>query len=169
MTEDLKAEHRKIVSATYCRFLNSIDWRDKVFVNGIREGRNKFLSNAFLYLDKRHKYLQGDFYSHEAYKKCEGNNLKGLVYEHVVPKRKYIQGPCEKKSRNKTLDEKFILDLLSRYWKIAIITRDENSRLNRNSMPASWDRVDVLARYNEAQIKLKSYESWRNPPYSQRS
>jgi len=38
--------HQRLAEA-YCKFLNVIDWTDGILVKGFREGRNKFLSNAF--------------------------------------------------------------------------------------------------------------------------
>jgi hypothetical protein len=38
------------IAEAYCKLLNSIDWSDKLLVARVREGLNKFLSNAFLSL-----------------------------------------------------------------------------------------------------------------------
>lgn len=155
------------VANAYFKLLNSIDWKDDLLLSGLREGLNKFLSNAFLKINSRHKYHQADFYSKEAIQKILNDDYINLVYEHMVPKTKYIQQPCESKARTGELTLDIVLDLLERYWKIAVVTKDEDSKLERSRMPAGWDKTDVRARYVSAGVLLEEasdvalkYEIW---------
>jgi hypothetical protein len=137
-------------------------------VSGIREGLNKFLSNAFLSLDKRSKYLKGNFYSLEALNKVNVGDFKGLVYEHMVPKSKYIQKRCENAARERTLTIEYINDLLDKYWFIAVITKDEDTSLRTFDMPNDWDGKNIFQRYQEAKISLvqspfmSTNDEWNN-------
>lgn len=142
------------VAQSYYRLLNSIDWYDEVLLIGLKEGLNKFLSNAFLSLNSTSKYCQGDFYSKQAYKKVQQKDFTNLVYEHMVPKNKYIQKVCEENAKNETLTLEIILELLKKYWKIAIITKDEDKLLLTKSMPKTWNENNIFLRYQEANIQL---------------
>ena len=150
--EDIKQIEK--VAGAYCKLLNSIDWDDKLIIAGLKEGLNKFLSNAFLSLNKKNKYKQGHYYSSEALEKVEKNDFSNLVYEHMVPKNKYIQKVCEEKAKDQKLEPEFIIELLNKYWKIAVITKDEDDKLNSRSMPAGWDGENILARYEEVELKV---------------
>jgi hypothetical protein len=77
-----------------------------------------------------------------------------LVFEHVIPKRRIIQEPCERLAREGTLEVGFVLPLLRRYWVLATVTTAEDRQLARNSMPTGWDGGDVLARYAAVGIRL---------------
>jgi hypothetical protein len=161
ITEVHNTDNLKTLSCSYHKLLTNIDWKDAVFIAGIREGLNKFLSNAFLSIDRsKSKYLKGDFYSCESYKKCSIRDFSGLIYEHIVPKYKYIQEPCEEMAKKGTLNVDFIYEILIKYWKIAIITKAENSTLRQRLMPASWDGHNILARYDDVGLKLKTYDAW---------
>lgn len=146
----------KIAAVSYVKLLNSIDWRDQVLVDGISEGLNKFLSNALLKLRSGHKYHQGDFYSIDAVTKINSEDLSGLVFEHMVPKNKYIQKVCEERAAAGQLDLDFTIDLLQKYWHIAVITKDEDALLISRHMPDGWDGVDIFQRYTTKGIKLIS-------------
>lgn len=77
-----------------------------------------------------------------------------LVFEHAVPKRRFIQQPCEDRARDGRLEVGFVLALLRQYWVLATVTKEEDRRLSRSTMPEPWDGRDVLARYNRAGISL---------------
>ena len=141
------------ITEAYYKLLNSLDWNDEILIIGLREGLNKFLSNAHLKLANKHKYLQGDFYSKRAAEKIQSGDFNDLVYEHMIPKTKYIQRPCEEKAKNKDLTIEFIESILNRYWKIAIVTKEEDKKLSR-SLPKDWDQVDIFIRYKLAGIEL---------------
>jgi len=80
----------------------------------------------------------------------------GLVFEHLVPKSRYIQEPCERlaKDDKEKLTVEFIEGLLRRYWHLATITKDEDELLSRNAMPDDWDGEDIRARYKRVGIDL---------------
>jgi len=84
----------------------------------------------------------------------EKGSTAGLVYEHMVPKSRYIQKPCEERAKKKALSEDYVLDLLNRYWKIAIVTKEEDAELTRTKMPDDWDAEDIRLRYTYADIEL---------------
>lgn len=44
--------------------------------------------------------------------------------------------------------------ILTIYWRIATITKDEDRLLSKLNMPDGWDGVDIFARYDLAGIKL---------------
>ena len=123
-------------------------------MSGIREGLTKFLSNAFLKSNGTNKYYQGDYYTYSALDRMEKGITSGLVYEHMVPKSQYIQKPCEERAKKKSLSEDYVLDLLNRYWKIAIVTKEEDAKLARTKMPDDWDAEDIRLRYDNERIKL---------------
>lgn len=146
--------NQELIAKAYFKLLNAIDWKDEVLLMGIREGLNKFVSNVSIRLSGKSKYLQGDYYSLDAKKKVDSGDLKGLIYEHMVPKKEYIQNPCEEQSRRGRLTENFIIELFDKYWKIAVITKEEDKRLSRSKMPDNWDNQNVFVRYEKAGVKL---------------
>lgn len=144
------------VATSYVKLLNSIDWSDRVLVSGISEGLNKFLSNAVLKLRSGQKYHQGDFYSMRAVAKIRSEDFSGLVFEHMIPKDKYIQKVCEEKAAAGLLDLDFTVKLLQKYWHIAVITKEEDALLISRHMPDGWDGVNVFQRYYNKGINLIS-------------
>jgi hypothetical protein len=72
----------------------------------------------------------------------------------MIPKSRYIQKPCEERAQKKSLNEDYVIDLLNRYWEIAIVTKEENEKLTRSKMPDEWDEVDIRLRYTNAEIDL---------------
>lgn len=142
------------VSHSYFNLLSSIDLDDKLLVYGLREGLNKFLSNAMIYILGRRKYLQADYYSILAYEKVQRNDFTDLVYEHMVPKRIYFQKECEDRARTNNLTEEYIITMLNKYWHIAVITKPEEKKLSRKKMPENWDELDIHARYKSAGLEL---------------
>ena len=137
----------------YVKFLNSINWEDGLLVAGLREGRNKFLSNCYIHLFPGiNKYFLGHYYSKAALRRVRNGELKHLVFEHVIPKQKYIQSPCEHAAREGRLIKESVLDLLNRYWIIAIVTSEEDKKLK--GIPRNWDGKDVFIRYRDAEIDL---------------
>jgi hypothetical protein len=82
---------------------------------------------------------------------------KMLVHEHVIPKSIVIQRLLE--LPNPTTES--VNQLLESYCKGAVLTREEDTRLNklglRSKMPAGWDEKDVWARYASAGIVLRTY------------
>jgi len=80
-----------------------------------------------------------------------------LVHEHVIPKGIVIERLL--KLPNKTADS--VNELMVKYCKGAVITKDEDARLNslglRSKMPTGWDEKDVWARYRYAGIVLHTH------------
>lgn len=142
-----------IVKAYY-KLLQSVDWNDEVLVRGLREGLNKFPSNAFLSMHPESKYLSGDYYSPAALAQVQARDFSGLIFEHMIPKARYIQKPSERAAEEGRLDLDELRVLFQKYWKIAVITVDENVSLRAHAMPLNWDYVDVLARYRESGVEL---------------
>jgi hypothetical protein len=138
----------------YYDFLMTIHWDNPLYMVGINEGKTKFLSNMMVNSKRGSRHLYGDYYTSLAAEKVKNKDYKGLVFEHIVPKTKYILRPCEERARNGTLTVDFIEDLLNRYYKIAIVTVEEDKQLNTNSMPDDWDGVNIFSRYEEVGIEL---------------
>jgi hypothetical protein len=156
MSNDAENMNENLISVarSYTNLLNLIDWEDPLMVQGIREGLNKFLSNAFLSTKGDAKYKTADFYSELALDRINLGNTSELIYEHMVPKQKYIQSICIEKAKKKQLKLEFVVDLLERYWKIAVVTKAEDVQLNMRSMPDFWGGSNIFARYQEVGIKL---------------
>lgn len=145
------------MARVYYKLLTKIDWQDDILIAGLSEGLNKFLSNSYLNLNcfhGKHKYHKTHFVSLSALNKLEHKDYSGLVFEHIVPKQKYIQKPCEEYAAKGSLTIDYIHDLLNSYWLIATISKDEDASLLRE-MPYNWDGKDVFARYKYAKIELK--------------
>lgn len=148
--------NREMANA-YANLLNALyPYLDqKSFFAGIKEGLNKFLSNYSIKAQIGDKYRQGHFYSELAVNKLMSKERGGLIYEHMVPKEEYINSVCIKGLlEKKRITPDFIENLLEKYWKIAIITQDEDTKLPKMKMPQNWDGVDIFARYKEAGINL---------------
>ena len=162
--------HQNLANA-YFKVLSSTDWTDPVVVAGLREGLNKFLSNAHLAFFKGvNKYHKTHWMSQGALEQLERHDYRDLVWEHLVTKTSYIQGPCERSARQGTLTIEFIEELLDKYWHLATITKQENRMLHPLLMPNEWDRENIFARYESVGIKLipnpffrKLCESRRRP------
>ncbi|MBM7708012.1 hypothetical protein [Enterococcus lemanii] len=153
-----------ILANKYYCFLNTLDFNDMLFMKGIHEGKGKFLANLHIYLatkdlpvkwnDKRYST---DYVTPAALKVLKTNRVSGLEYEHVIPKKKYIQDICEQKAKDGTLTEDFIRSLLDRYLWTATVTSQEHKSLPRR-MPLNWDQENIKARYEEAGINLEPHE-----------
>ena len=147
--------NNKKLATAYHKLLVSIDWEDELLVAGISEGISKFLSNAYLSLYKGNKkYFTSHYFSENAIKKVENNDFSELVFEHVVPKDKFIQKICKEKAENGILTIDFIENLLEKYWIIATITKEEDKTLISRNMPKDWDGIDLFSRYNLAKVNL---------------
>ena len=145
-----------VLACEYHKLLTCIDWQDAVLIAGIREGLTKFLSNTFLHILQgrgRAKHRCSQLASIAAVEQLKKGDYKRLRFEHIVPKTKYIQEPCERKAQGKELSEKYVLDLIHKYWVIASVTEDEDRKLPKK-MPDEWDTSDVLARYRQCDIRL---------------
>lgn len=144
------------LAKAYVEFLTAVPWHHPLVVSGLKEGLNKFLSNAYLYyFYGKNKYHLTQFATPAAIQQMQAGNYRGLIFEHMVPKRKFIQEPCEKLARKGQLETEFVADLLDRYWILATVTQAENSQLTRSAMPANWDQVNCFARYDAAGLVLE--------------
>lgn len=154
----------KSLSEVYFIFLKSIVWENELYLKGLSEGKNKFLSNAYLHLCVG-KYSIANYFSNEAQLILHNwNDLHvpgNLVFEHMVPKEKYIQKPCEELAKNGKINEKIIFDLLNKYWFITTITKEEEkSLLSAKVMPVDWDNEDHHSRYRKSNIELIKNPIW---------
>jgi len=143
---------KKIIKS-YINLLNALDLKDPIIYKGIREGLNKFLSNAYL-AGPGHKYEKGHYYSQKAYEKVKNRDWSNLIFEHMIPKQKYIQKPCVDMAIKDELDEEKVNRLINDYWQIAIITKEENNLLSSKSMPKGWDEKDIFYRYKKVGLIL---------------
>ena len=165
--EYIRSKIIKELSVVYFKFLKSIDWEDDLYLKGIREGRNKFLSNAYLNLCKG-KHSIVNYYSKEAIAVMEqypGKLPKGkLIFEHMVPKEKYIQAPSENIIRSSLTEEqklKEISVLIDKYWQLASITIAEDKRIQyKKTMPENWNQDDIFARYKASGIEVVPNPLW---------
>jgi hypothetical protein len=156
-----------ILAKTYAKFLNGVDFKDPHYMIGLSEGLGKFLANLHIKLmietkkrGFRSKEYISDFISKDAQVVMERRALAYVTYEHIVPKSEYIQKVCEQEVIQKgKVEEDFIRNLLDKYLWTATITKSENRRLRRSTMPGDWDGEDIFARYKEAGIELLSYNT----------
>ena len=152
------------LSNTYLDFLTSIKWENELLLKGLREGKNKFLSNTYLHLCDG-KYSIVNFHSAEALlilNQNKGISKSGqLVFEHMIPKDKYIQKPCEEMAKAGELTFGKIHDLLEKYWFISAITKNEEKTLKTSKvMPDNWEKDGYLARYKNTKIELIQNPIW---------
>jgi hypothetical protein len=70
------------LALAYYKLLTRIDWDDEVFIAGIREGLNKFLSNVYIkYLFRgRHKHHKTQFASENALAQMDVGDYTDLVF-----------------------------------------------------------------------------------------
>ncbi len=152
------------MAVRYCKLLNAIDWSDKFFIAGLREGLNKFLSNTMIALNggPKSKYWMGDYYSDAALVKIKNDDANGLVFEHMVPKQKHIQDWAEGEAQKRKIEVGPVRERLEKYWWLAVITAEEDKQLTRTKMPDGWDKdpINIFARYEQAGIKLKERPVW---------
>jgi chaperone required for assembly of F1-ATPase len=80
------------------------------------------------------------------------------VVEHVMPQMEIVNRLMDMQP----LTEQGVIELLTQYLKVVIITRDEHASLNsselRSTMPTDWDGRDVFDRYTKMGIKLAAAE-----------
>jgi len=82
------------------------------------------------------------------------SQTKMLTHEHVVPIKVVIELLLKLPSPTASS----VHQLLESFCKAAVVTREEDARLNRlglrSKMPSGWDGSDVWARYTLAKIGL---------------
>ena len=149
------AEAIRQIAGVYTKFLSRLSWEDPLLIVGAREGLNKFTSNVWLSMFVGNKYLKAQLISPAALRVLQGDRSDTLALEHMVPKSKFIHAPCEAMARKGRLTERFVHDLLRRYWFIATVLESENTRLSpRIDMPDGWDEKDIGARYRVGKVQL---------------
>jgi len=153
------------LSKEYFDFLMALrlKFNNPLFIKGIGEGKRKFLSNLHIHLatrglPRKSKLYSTDFITPSALLKVKNKQLKGLHYEHVIPKSGYIHEPCEQELLNGTLTIEFIKDLLNCFLWTATVTEDEHTLLDTYAMPKSWDRKNIMARYENVGIQLLPHD-----------
>lgn len=133
------------------------DKGDIIFTEGLKEGLNKYLSNAYIgsfiyqykketknHIRKAERRLTTHFFTEDAYSKIEdkikNNNLKnqdlkGLVFEHAIPKNIYQDKIMDKMKdiENNELRINYIKNLLKEYWIIVTVTEAENKLLSEKN------------------------------------
>lgn len=81
-----------------------------------------------------------------------------MRYEHIIPKKRYIQKPIEVLAKNPSEFTSKLKDELKKrikeYYYVALITISEDKELLKNGMPEDWDEKNIFARYEKAGIKL---------------
>lgn len=146
----------------------------KSFDKNIRMKLRKSIREKYKIKGKLDHRVEVDFFSEKAWDYVKQNGLKKskgnlfLRYEHIIPKKKYIQEPIENlakefKNFDLTLKEK-IREKIEKYYFIALITIPEDKELLKNEMPDDWDGKNIFARYEKAGIKLI-----RNPLFEELS
>ena len=127
--------------------------KDEVFRRGIREGLNKFLSNAWLSMNggKHHT----DYYSPAAGNAVRTSDKETrLVYEHMVPKNLFQSMFVQAAQEGTIHSAAEIRETLNACWYIALITASEEKKLLKNRMPEGWDGKNIFSRYEEAGLEL---------------
>ncbi len=110
------------------------------------------------------KYVGCEHWSEAAWRIRDQRKM--LVHEHVIPKSIIIQRliALAPKATAGSVNE-----LLTTYCKGAVITKEEDNRLNtkglRSKMPAGWDETDVWARYTQAAINIRETEQTGAHPH----
>ncbi|MGN5650935.1 hypothetical protein [Bacillus sp. Brlt_9] len=151
----------KTLSEKYYIFLQSVPFEDELFMKGIGEGKRKFLANLHIYLTtkdlpkgKKEKRYATDYVTPAALDILKRGSTKGLVYEHLVPKSKYIQDVCEEKAKRGELTVDFVYEVLNLYLWTATVTEDEDSKLSTRTMPDDWDETNIKFRYDKSDLEL---------------
>jgi len=165
-----REETMQKLAQNYYYFLKSLPFSNTLYMNGMKEARNKFLANLHIvimkeYLPRGYKNWRysTDFVSERALALLKKRKWgKGeLVYEHIVPKTEFITRVCEQAAEDNEISTELIYNLLMKYFWTATIHKDENVLLPKDTMPTGWNKENVFARYNEVNIELiphnKSY------------
>jgi hypothetical protein len=156
-----RKEMIKIMAETYYKYLQTLDFDNEYFMAGANEGKRKFLANLHIHLINKglprgwkERRYSTDYVTKDALEVLKRKSCAGLVYEHMVPKTKYIQEICEVRAREKTLTEKIVFELLDTYLWTATVTVEEDERLNKVAMPDGWDLNNIMAQYEQVGIVL---------------
>lgn len=170
-----REEIMRILADNYYIFLRSLPFENDIYMEGMGEARIKFLANLHItitkkYLPKKRKDRRytTDYISHMALELLKRSSWSSgeLIYEHMVPKTRYVKEVCEKKAKSGEISAEFIFQLLMKYFWTATIHKKENKLLSKSMMPLDWDGENIFARYNSAEIILiehdKTYLSYES-------
>jgi hypothetical protein len=84
---------------------------------------------------------------------------KGLIHEHIVPKRILI----DKLLNEIPYNQQEIFNFLDVFCIGVVVTKDEDRALNnaglKHKMPDSWDHKDPWARYKKVDINVQKVET----------
>ncbi len=151
-TERKRQALMEIANSYYTLLTKLNEINDNLIMQGLKEGLNKFLSNAFISKMGRNKHFVADYYSKNAHEILSSGLRKDLVFEHMIPKN-IFQKECEERAKNNTLNVEFIIEGLNKYWHIAIVTKEENQQLSQTrKMPENWDKEDIHVRYKNVEL-----------------
>lgn len=85
-----------------------------------------------------------------------GLSLSECVVEHAVPQMAIVNWLMDMEP----LTNESVADLLTRYFTVMLVTKEEHTRLNsnglRSTMPKAWDKSNVYARYDAVGIEYVS-------------
>ena len=86
-------------------------------------------------------------------KEAAGRELSKCNVEHVVPQMEIVNMLMDMAPLTKGK----VADLLTKYFRVLLVTKDEHIRLNasglRSKMPPDWDGEDIWARYKAVGIE----------------
>ncbi len=100
------------------------------------------------------KRFSTDFVTPSALEILKKSSVVDLEYEHLIPKKKYIQDICERKVAEVNLTVNFVSDIINKYLWTATVTKQEHKLLTRRIIPVNWDEENIMARYEDANIVL---------------
>jgi hypothetical protein len=87
-----------------------------------------------------------------------GKPRNECVVEHVVPMKVIVDWLMD--MDKESLTEAAVKELLTKWFTVRLITRDEDARLTKHKlrfkMPNGWDKENKFARYDEVGIELAS-------------
>jgi hypothetical protein len=85
-----------------------------------------------------------------------GKPLNECEVEHVVPQMAVVNRLMDMEP----LTEVAVTELLTRWFRVMLVTHDEHARLNasglRSTMPSDWDGTDLFSRYAAVGIEPAS-------------
>ena len=117
--------------------------------------------DAAKYSEKHHKYTNKSLRTILDSKTSHRYSIKGLRHEHVVPRSIILDIMLEDSWCQKG-NVHAVQKILSKYLKVAIVTREEDLMLSKNGlmygMPKGWNKEDIYARYETAGITLNEQQ-----------
>ncbi|MCM3768099.1 hypothetical protein [Neobacillus niacini] len=150
-----------ILANKYYQFLCNLPFHDQLYMKGIHEGKGKFLANLHINLATRNlpknwndKRYSTEYVTPAALEVLKNHSVKGLEYEHLIPKKKYIKDICEQKAIEGSLTEEFVRNIINQYLWTATVTSEEHKNLSRRVMPLNWNQTNIKARYENAGLTL---------------